>query len=58
MIHVVITKFLIMKRYLILNAICLMVLSVNAHTPASNLIKRLKALEKIGVMIGHQDDPV
>lgn len=58
MIHVVITKFLIMKRFLILNAICLMVLSVNAHTPASNLIKRLKALEKIGVMIGHQDDPV
>ncbi len=29
-----------------------------AQTPAQKLIKRLKAIQKRGVMVGHQDDPI
>ena len=32
--------------------------SLWAQTPAEKLIKRLKKIQKRGVMIGHQDDPV
>lgn len=32
--------------------------SMVARTPADQLIKRLKKLNRLGVMIGHQDDPV
>ena len=47
-----------MKRFTILNAIFFLALGVNANTPACKLIKRLKTLQKAGIMIGHQDDPV
>lgn len=58
MMWVLITKFLIMKRFTILNAIFFLAMGVNANTPAYKLIKRLRTLEKVGIMIGHQDDPV
>src|SRR5574344_1121814 len=47
-----------MKRFTILNAIFFLALGVNANTPAYKLIKRLRTLEKSGIMIGHQDDPM
>ena len=47
-----------MKRFTILNAIFFLAMGVNANTPAYKLIKRLRTLEKVGIMIGHQDDPV
>lgn len=56
--YYLITMFIKMKRYSIFNALFLLTLSVNATTPACKLIKRLKTIEKYGVMIGHQDDPV
>lgn len=37
---------------------CALVTAGNTSTPANQLLKRLKAIQLKGVMVGHQDDPV
>ena len=49
-----------MKRIILAMAIALLAMSANAKqkmqkTPAQRLIERLQALQKRGVMFGHQD---
>jgi mannan endo-1,4-beta-mannosidase len=46
-------------KYILLVAFCGVYLpQMTASTPAEKLIKRLQKIEKRGIMIGHQDDPM
>lgn len=49
-----------MKKIIILMTAILFTLSLSAgqKSSASQLLKRMKKLQKRGIMIGHQDDPV
>lgn len=47
-----------MKRLFVMVLASLFAMGISAKSPAQQLIKRLKKLQKLGVMIGHQDDPV
>ncbi|MCH4148716.1 MAG: glycoside hydrolase family 26 protein [Prevotella sp.] len=49
-----------MKKIIILMTAFLFTLGLSAgqKSPASQLLKRMKKLQKRGIMIGHQDDPV
>lgn len=50
-------KSIIQKIFLTI-AISTFSFAVAEATPASKLIKRLKKIENVGIMLGHEDDPV
>lgn len=48
----------IIHKLIFTSLFCALGVSVMSASPASSLIRRLKKIERAGIMLGHQDDPM